>query len=97
HHGRVDSGRVHRVHPDAVRGQVVRVRAHQAHYAVLGGGVAEPAAARAADPVDPGRGAGQHDRAARAALDHRWDGDLHRVEHAGQVDVDHVLPGLVRL
>jgi hypothetical protein len=80
-----------------MRGEVVGVGAHEAHHAVLGRGVAEAAAGRAADAVDAGRGTGQHDRAALAALDHGRDGRLDGVQHAGQVDVDHVLPGVVRL
>src|SRR6185437_6862812 len=97
HHRGVDPGGVHRVDTDAVRGQRVRVGAHQADHAVLGGGVAQAAAAGAADAGDPGGGTGQHDRAARAALDHGRDRDLHRVEHPGEVDVDDVLPGPVEL
>jgi amidase len=96
-HGRVHAGGVHRVHPDAVLGEGVGVGAHEPHDAVLGRGVAEAAAGGAADAVDPRGRAGQHDRAAPAALLHRRDGGLHGVEHAGEVDIDHVLPGAVLL
>jgi hypothetical protein len=64
---------------------------------VLGRRVAEAAAGRAADAGDPGGGACQHDRAAGAAFLHRRDRGLDGVEHAGEVDVDDVLPGAVQL
>jgi hypothetical protein len=67
-------GRMDGVHPDAVRREGVGVGAHQAYDAMLGRGVAEPAAGGPADAIDSGRGAGQHDRVT-AALPARCPGD----------------------
>src|SRR6185503_13219193 len=69
HHRGVHAGGVHRVDPDVVLGEVRRVRAHEADHAVLAGGVAEAAAGLAADALEPGGRAGQHDRPAAALLD----------------------------
>src|ERR1700733_13568138 len=95
-HGRVHTGRVHRVYADAVLGEDVGVRAHEADHAVLGRGVTEPARGLAADAVDSCRRTGEHDRAARAPLDHARYGGLDRVVDPGEVDVEDVLP-LLRL
>src|SRR5690348_166130 len=93
HHRGVHAGGVHRVDPDVVLGEVRRVRAHEADHAVLAGGVAEAAAGLAADALEPGGRAGQHDRPAAALLDQPRHGHLDGVPDAGEVDVDDVSPG----
>jgi hypothetical protein len=88
-HVGADGGGMDGVDPDVVRRQLERGGAHEADDAVLGGDVV----ADVLHAAQPGRGAGQDDRAAAAAGPDVRHGGLEGVPHAGQVDGDHVVPG----
>ena len=94
-HRGFDARRVDGVDPDALLRKQIRVHAHQPDHAVLGGRVAHGARVGAAHTGQSGGGTDQHDRSARALLDHGRYRGLDGVVDAGQVDVDDVAPAVV--
>ena len=88
-HRRVDVRRVDELTRIERLAQLDRERAHQADDAVLG---RRRSGRRAGTALQAGGRAGEDDRAAAAACDQVRDRRLDGLPHAGQVDVDHVLP-----
>ena len=92
HERRPDRGGAHRVDADPVRAALLREDLHEPDDAMLRSRVVSGVLVRA----QAGGGAGEDQAAAFPALDHRGQRGAHRVEHAGQVDVDHLVPLLRR-
>src|SRR5262249_43287975 len=91
-HRCVDLARVHRVHPNPVLAQLDGEAAHQPHHAVFGGDVM---AGVRHGLVRPDR-AGQHNGTTSLAGDDMRYTGFDGLPDAGEVDVDHVLPNIVR-
>ncbi|NCL77315.1 hypothetical protein AIIKEEIJ_04805 [Rhodococcus sp. YH1] len=95
HHRRVHAGRMHRVHPNTVRGKLFRVDPHETDDTVLGGAVPDLTGEGVQpDTRQAGRRTRDDDRPALPPFDEVRHRHLEHVPYTGEHGVDRVVPCL---